>query len=154
MQGWRGGGIERLPLVPEGPWKESSSAHLWQGGSCVLLTSSWGQGLLPTLHFGEKSQEWVSSMSEESLKEAEGASRNIKHWGKGRRRCNKAGEGQRVAWTHAGGGKSCRGCIGAQNAVVPKTDNQVDRRRLQRSRFGLLQGYIFLLIKAVYLSQA
>lgn len=53
-----------------------------------------GPGTLPTLHFGEESQQWVSGMSEESLKEAEGTSRDIKHWGKGRRRCSRARGGE------------------------------------------------------------
>lgn len=46
----------------------------------------------------------MSGVSEESLREAEGVRRDIKHWGKGIRRCSRAREGQ---WGELDSGWKC-----------------------------------------------
>lgn len=46
------------------------------------------------------------------------------------------------------------GSGGAENAVVPRVENQANRGRLRRSRFGRLQGNIFPPTKFVSVSQA
>lgn len=48
-----------------------------------------------------------------------------------------------MSWTHAGGGKSCGGYIGAQNAVVSKTENQADKEEVTEKQIGASSGLYF-----------